>query len=126
MKLHHLALGARDVSMVAAWYARVFELPEIARHHYDDGELRSVWLDLRGTVLMVEHTEEAIRTDAGRVDGVGAGPFLLAFEIDASERGAFEERLEAEGATIEDRTSYTSYTRDPEGNRVAVSCYPVR
>ena len=29
------------------------------------------------------------------------------------------------GITIEARTGYTSYLRDPEGNRVALSNYPL-
>jgi glyoxylase I family protein len=33
----------------------------------------------------------------------------------------WEARLESHGASIESRTQYTSYARDPEGNRVAIS-----
>jgi catechol 2,3-dioxygenase-like lactoylglutathione lyase family enzyme len=120
MKLHHLALGARDVDRVARWYSEVFGLPELTRHFYDDGTLRSAWLDIGGTVLMVEHTDET-----RRVDGVGAGPFLLAFEVAADERDALESRLDRSGSQVEARTHYTSYARDPEGNRVAISGYPV-
>ena len=120
MKLHHLALGARDVEVVARWYGEVFGLPEVSRHHYDDGTLRSVWLQADELVLMVEHTDES-----RRVDGVGAGPFLLAFQVDATERRALEQRLESSGNAIEARTEHSSYGRDPEGNRVAISSYPM-
>jgi catechol 2,3-dioxygenase-like lactoylglutathione lyase family enzyme len=119
--LHHIALGARDVERVAAFYADLFELSEKTRHHYDDGSLRSVWLDIDSTILMVEHTEAPER----RVEGVGAGPFLLAFAVaDEAERRALEGRVEALGSPIEERTGFSSYFRDPEGNRVAVSHYP--
>jgi glyoxylase I family protein len=120
-RLHHLALGARDVERVAAFYRDVLGLNEIARYHRGDGTLRSIWLDLGGATLMIEATAEAPR----RVEGVGAGPFLLALRVPASHRIELERALEAAGSAIESRTDYTSYARDPEGNRVAISSHPV-
>jgi glyoxylase I family protein len=117
--LHHLALGARDVERLAAFYRDVFGLSETARHFSADGALRSVWLDLGGATLMIERTLESPR----RVAGVGAGPFLVAFRAEAEQRRQIERALEAAGAPIESRTEFTSYARDPEGNRVAVSAY---
>ncbi len=119
-RLHHLALGARDVARVAAFYRDVLGLAEVARHDDEAGQLRSVWLDLDGALLMVERTLEAPRA----VAGVGAGPFLLAIRVAPAERAALERALEAAGAPIESRTAHSSYARDPEGNRVAVSHYP--
>ena len=119
--LHHLALGARDVERVARFYERAFGLVERARHEDELGELRSIWLDVGGVILMIERTREPARA---HVVGVDAGPFLLAFRIDEEQREDFEERLESLGASIESRTVYTSYARDPEGHRVAVSFYP--
>ncbi len=119
-RLHHLALGARDVARVAAFYRDVFGLDETARYHHEDGSLRSIWLDLGGSTLMVEATDEALR----RVDGVGPGPFLLAFRVAAEQRRELERALEAAGAVIESRTEYSSYARDPEGNRIAISAHP--
>jgi glyoxylase I family protein len=119
-RLHHLALGARDVERVATFYRDVLGLNEIARHHRGDGTLRSIWLDLGGAILMIEATAEAPR----RVEGVGAGPFLLALRAPASHRIELERALEAAGSAIESRTDFTSYARDPEGNRVAISSHP--
>ena len=119
-KLHHIALGATDVEEVARFYREVFELDELTRHVYDDGALRSIWLDLGGAILMVERTEAA----GEPVVGIGAGPFLLAFSVKPSKREAMEATLERWGAQVEERTAYTSYARDPEGNRVAISHYP--
>jgi hypothetical protein len=115
-----VALGARDVASVARFYREALGLEETARHLTDAGELRSIWLDLSGAVLMIERTDESAR----RVEGVGAGPFLLAFSTSPDERVALERRVEAVGATIESRTMFSTYFRDPEGNRVAVSHYP--
>ena len=120
-RLHHVALGARDVERVAAFYRDVLGLEERARHDDESGRLRSIWLALAGdTLLMVERTEQELR----RVDGVGAGPFLLALSCTPAERSELEGALERAGAAIERRTAFTSYARDPEGNRLAISHYP--
>ncbi|MBK7584204.1 MAG: VOC family protein [Myxococcales bacterium] len=119
--IHHIALGARDVEQVAGFYRDVFGLPEVARHFTETGELRSVWLSTLGSVLMVERTSEPTRL----VTGVGGGPFLLAFRVAPGERAELERRLEQAGAPLESRTAESSYARDPEGNRVAISHYPL-
>jgi len=121
-KLHHLALGARDVERVASFYRDLLGLREVTRHHEPGGRLRSIWLDLGGPVLMVERTEEPAR----RVEGVGAGPFLLALTAEPEMRDALVRSLPAAGFPIESRTEHTLYFRDPEGNRVALSCHPLR
>jgi catechol 2,3-dioxygenase-like lactoylglutathione lyase family enzyme len=121
--LHHVAVGTADVEALASFYARLLQTAERRRHLDDAGALRSIWLDLAGTLLMIERAESgALRP---RVDGVGLGAFLLAFRVGPSERRAFEERAEALGAAIESRSAYTSYLRDPDGNRIAVSEYEV-
>ncbi|MBM4358903.1 MAG: VOC family protein [Deltaproteobacteria bacterium] len=128
LALHHVALGAKDVATVARFYADLFELRELDRHHHEDGRLRSVWLELAGAptddepaaILMVEQTDEPERP----VD-MARGPFLLAFRLAKGERAGFEERLARRGIAIERRSAYSSYFRDPEGNRVAVSHHPV-
>lgn len=122
MPLHHLALGARDVVTVAAFYRSAFSLEEVAEHRNDDGSVRSIWLRLSpSSVLMVEQTT----TTAERVEGIGAGPFLLAFSVTEEAHAAQVETLAAMGAPIEGRTAMTTYHRDPEGNRVALSHYPL-
>ncbi len=119
-QLHHLALGARDVGAVAAFYRDVLRLPQVATHRYEDGALRSIWLSLGNAVLMVEHTTQ----ERVRVDGVGAGAFLIAVQwADGLVSG--EEWLQEHGVTIEARSQYSLYSRDPEGNRVALSVYPI-
>jgi glyoxylase I family protein len=121
MLIHHIALGACDVEEVARFYRDYFDLPEVARHDDAQGTLRSIWLESGGTVLMIERSEEPPRI----IDGVGAGPFLIAFLVEEAARLTLEVRLENAGYRVESRTAYTSYTRDPEGNRVAFSHYPL-
>ena len=122
VRIHHLALGACDVQRVAQFYTDVFGLLERARHHDPGGDLRSIWLEAQGTLLMVEATTQS----PVRTEGIGAGFFLLAFEVSPVERGEVEQRLVQLGHIIEARSEYTSYCRDPEGNRIAISHYPKR
>jgi catechol 2,3-dioxygenase-like lactoylglutathione lyase family enzyme len=119
--LHHLALGTRDVERLAAFYREAFGLREVRRHQDEGRELRSIWLDLGGALLMIEATAAPA---PALVQGVGAGLFLLCLRVPAAERAALEQRLEQLGARIESRTQFTSYARDPDGNRIALSHYP--
>ncbi len=119
--LHHIALGTPDVGRSARFYCDVLGLAELKRHTRDDGSLRSVWLDLGNAVLMIEETEEKPRA----VHGIGAGLFLIAIAVSAQERGELEQRLQAAGCAIESRTEWTSYARDWDGNRVALSAYGI-
>ena len=120
-RLHHLAVGSGDVERLARFYREFFGLSERARHLDEGGRLRSIWLDLDGALLMIELTSDLPRV----VEGIGAGPFLLAFRVSPAERLRLESQLEAGGHRIEARTAFTSYTRDVDGNRVALSHHPL-
>jgi catechol 2,3-dioxygenase-like lactoylglutathione lyase family enzyme len=119
--LHHLALGTQDVARLAEFYRDQLGLREVARHDHENGSLRSVWLDLGGSLLMIEPTTEGPRN----VVGVGAGPFLIAIAIEPEQRERVEARLAAINCSIEARSEWTSYARDPDGNRIALSAYPL-
>src|SRR5690554_85696 len=120
--VHHIAVGVAQVEKIAAFYREIFDLEERTRHHYADGTLRSIWLDLGGPILMIEHTKSRDEARLQPSDAVGVGLFLLTFRAaDAAARRAVEARAEAAGQAIESRTEFSSYFRDPEGNRVAVS-----
>jgi catechol-2,3-dioxygenase len=108
------------VENVARFYRQAFGLPERERFINADGTLRSIWLAAGATLLMVELTSDAPR----HVEGVGSGPFLLAFQTPPGERAELEARLQSLGAKVDSRTDFSSYTRDPEGNRVAISHHP--
>jgi glyoxylase I family protein len=119
-RLHHVALGSAHVEQLAAFYREIVGLAELSRHFDVGGQLRSIWLDLGGSMLMIEHTTDAPRA----VEGIASGPFLLAFRVSRAERERLERVLTAQGHPIESRTGFTSYARDVDGNRVAFSQYP--
>jgi catechol 2,3-dioxygenase-like lactoylglutathione lyase family enzyme len=120
LRLHHLALGTPDVEELAQFYRELFGLVENTRLLDAQGRLRSIWLDLGGALLMIERTDRPPR----RVDGIGRGPFLIAFRVGRAERERLERELERRGHTIESRTTFSSYSRDPDGNRLAISHHP--
>ena len=58
-------------------------------------------------------------------DIVHLGLRLPRAEKRAIRRAAFEARAAVLGAAVESRSAYTSYLRDPDGNRIAVSEFEV-
>lgn len=113
MRLHHLALRSDDLERTAAYYRDVIGLREMARKLDAHGTLRSIWLEAEGVVVMVE------RRSAGEPGVSSISMELVAFAIDPSQRDEFRSRL----APIEGETEFTLYARDPDGRRIAVSCY---
>ena len=99
LRIHHLALRARDPSATEHFYVSVLGLRVMARHD-DRG---SVWLDASGAVVMVERAE----------DGEPAIDDLPAWRL----------RLAQAGVNVEGETPYTLYFRDPDGRRVGLSTY---
>ena len=125
MQLHHLALGATDVAALAGFYASVFGLEQVREHRRDDGTLRSIWLRLGEGLLMVESIEAGSPREPG-LRLPEPGWFLLAFATaDEAESEAVCSAATARGASESHRTGFTRYLVDPEGNRVAVSHFPL-
>lgn len=114
MRVHHLAFRTPDLERLERFYAGVLGLDVLRR---TPG--RSVWLDLAGTILMLEQ-QEPIEPAVHP-----ATKELVCFSIDAHDGRAFAERLEAAGTPIEERTAFTLYFRDPDGRRLGASAYPV-
>lgn len=121
LRVHHIALGAQDPQRVAAFYTHYFGASELRRNYYPDGSLRSIWLDL-DFVLMVEHISDATRPDE-HTSGMRPGVFLIALSVGAQERDDLEAAWAADGVQVDQKTEFTTYARDPEGNRVAISTY---
>lgn len=122
---HHVALLAADVERVAAFYREILGLPELARFHHADGRLRSVWVGVRkeggvaGGFLAVEGTEAPPPNLPTR------GYAMVALSIDPAARQEVRSTLESRGLAIDRETDFTLYVRDPEGNLVGLSHYPV-
>jgi len=112
MKLHHLALRTADPAALARWYIALFGL---AVWREQPGP--SIWLGLDDAALMIEPAlPSEPRIPAGTME-------FFALRVTPLERDAFLERCALAGVTVEHRTAYTVYVRDPDGRRVGVSCF---
>jgi catechol 2,3-dioxygenase-like lactoylglutathione lyase family enzyme len=124
---HHLAIQVRDLATCERFYRDVLGLPVVRRWPSADGASeRSVWLDTgdgRGFLALEVVAEGATaREDLARATRPGL--HLVALRIPREARDAWEARLAAAGLTVESRTAFTLYVRDPEGNRVGLSHWP--
>lgn len=116
---HHIAVRTRDVAALAAFYTTNLGLSEL-REFRDDRGLRSVWLELGTTIVMIERAEQQERRAADADEGY----FLVAFSIASGERDAWQKRLADSGCPMTHASDYSLYFRDPDGNRFALSHYP--
>mgnify|MGYP006292526511 FL=1 len=119
--VHHIALKSNHPGRLAPFYRDVVGAPEVARH-VDDRGLRSVWLDLGGTLLMVERSERGGAPTPPAEDPPGL--HLFALRIEAADRALWRRRLLAAGAPLMGESAYSMYFADPEGHRFALSHHP--
>jgi catechol 2,3-dioxygenase-like lactoylglutathione lyase family enzyme len=111
VRIHHIALRTLEVDRLVAFYGWLLGLRVTRR----DDARGSVWLDARGTIVMIE------RAAAGEPGIPPATMELVAFAVD--DREAWRDRLTRARVHIESETDHTLYFRDPDGRRVAVSTW---
>lgn len=120
---HHVAIQARDIEKVTAFYRDLLGFPELKRHHRPDGSLRSIWVGVPGgAFLAIEAAGMEPEPTPFRHERPGL--LMLAFRIARSEREKAVETFARAGVALEHETKWTIYVRDPEGNRVALSHHP--
>lgn len=123
VRMHHLALTTHQVEALAGFYRALFALPELRRHHDEQG-LRSIWLGLENSILMIERCDHApSRAQSEPFKNDSPGYHLLAFNIEEEEFEAWRRRLSKARIKIEDQSEFTLYFRDPDGNRLGLSCF---
>lgn len=125
--LHHVAIQCADLESCERFYREVLDLPVLRRWPRPGGGDRSVWLSVGEGFLALERAEGAAPPTAAATpwrDGT-AGPRVVALGIAPGERPAWEARLAARGVPVAHRTRFTLYLRDPEGNRIGLSHWPV-
>lgn len=105
---------------MAAFYQDILNLEEIKQHHHDDGSLRSIWMKISDTILMIEKLDEKISKQNSE-----SQPHwhLVAFGIEKRDLEIWRKKLESVGAVIENESPHSLYFQDPEGNRVCLSHY---
>jgi catechol 2,3-dioxygenase-like lactoylglutathione lyase family enzyme len=123
-RVHHVAIKVADLARAEAFYSSLLGLPVLRRWPAaDGGGERALWLDLgQGAFLALERADGA---EAAKGEGA-PGLHLLALAIARDERAAWEARLAQAGFPVYQRTDFTLYVRDPEGNRIGLSHWPAR
>ncbi|PJZ76023.1 VOC family protein [Leptospira neocaledonica] len=108
--IHHIAISTKDPETLRTFYISIPGISFEKDHFYQDGRLRSSWL-LAGIVrIMIEREEES------------KAPHALIFSATKK-----EERVKIDslfGDSFIERTDYTKYFKDPDGNRLGFSSYP--
>jgi len=126
MTLNHLAVKTHNVEGLAKFYTDILDLKETRRHNDEHG-LRSIWLKIGTSILMVERSRSTITQDGKKLTPFSDDPpgyHLIAFTIDEDEKNLWRQRLSSEKIRIENESEYTIYFRDPEGNRIGLSSFP--
>ncbi len=128
---HHVAIQCADLESCERFYREVLGLSLLRRWPRPGGGDRSVWLSVGEGFLALERAEgsgpRAAAAPAGEPPWRDPAPGLrlVALRIAAGERQAWEARLAAQGVAVAHRTPFTLYLRDPEGNRVGLSHWPL-
>jgi catechol 2,3-dioxygenase-like lactoylglutathione lyase family enzyme len=122
-RVHHVAVKVVDLAAAERFYVTVLGLPVVRRWPAADGQgERSLWLGLGADAFLA--VERAESSEPGKSDEA-PGLHLVALAIARDERAAWLAHLAAAGHPVFHQTDYTLYVRDPEGNRVALSHWPV-
>ncbi len=118
---HHLAIRVDDVETVARFYTETLGLPEVSRHLFPDGALRSVWVGTRspgGTnmgFLAIEKLDDP---------AMSLGQNMVALRISKPGKEALLVELKRKGVPVIKTSRWTVYVRDPENNVVGFSHHP--
>lgn len=122
LALHHLAVKASNLAKSETFYVEVLGLPVLKRH-LDALGPRSLWLQLgdAGAFLALERADRP--ADLLRRDEA-VGWHCVALTMEVNSRAAWIAKLRAAGHPVFHETSYSIYTRDPDGAVVALSHYP--
>lgn len=118
MRAHHIAIRVNDVDRVATFYRDVLQLEVVPAPRAG-----VVWLRAGELIVMIEPTVRDV--DATDSTAEHPGLHLLAFAIEPHARAHWERRLQELDIPIVNRSDYTLYVHDPEGNRIGLSHYPV-
>lgn len=119
--IHHIAIGTENPEELARFYRAIFGYEVILPPGEDRG---SVWLRTgSGTILMFEKAHRIDERDPEAFHIKQCGYHLIAFQIEKSETDEWLQKLKNLEISVEERSQYSIYFRDPEGNRIALSSY---
>ncbi len=109
--LHHIAIGTKDPENLAEFYKKVPGLGFVKEFKDTDGSIRSVWLQIEESgLLMIEKKN------------VPKYPEALIFSLLDSHGNPYP--IKTLRPHYFQKTNFTLYFLDPEGNQFGFSSYP--
>lgn len=105
--IHHIAIGSPNVALLVEFYEKLPGFQKLKENKFEDGSLRSVWLQTGKSILMLEKDE------------IAKGPKALILDVSSLK----PESLKILPKWIQE-TEYTKYFKDPDGNLLGYSSYP--
>ncbi len=143
MQLHHIAIKTFHLETLGSFYQGLLGQAPQKTYFYDNGRQRSLWFDLNGVVLMLEDINQEskdTRNDAGssiqktesgfssifkeQSRSIPPGFYMIALGVNSDEWRVWIDRLKAKEITIHERSKFSVYFNDSDGNRLALSSYP--
>ncbi|MBX7149645.1 VOC family protein [bacterium] len=117
MSIHHLAIQtSNNLETLKDFYQNVLELPLFQIQKAPDDKVRAYWFELNPGVLMLEINPDMPKVARGR--------HIVIFNTTPEERKDLEEKLQKKNVVITNRTDFTFYFKDPDGNTLGFSHYP--
>ncbi|TGL41414.1 VOC family protein [Leptospira perdikensis] len=107
--IHHIAIGTPNPSNLAEFYLQIPGAKKTQEFHYDSGMVRSIWIEFGPIILMLE-------------EGAKSSPRALVFSFTEKEKTKWIQFLNQ--IQIQNKTDYTVYFLDSDGNLLGLSQYP--
>ncbi len=108
--IHHIAIGTSDPERLKKFYLNIPGLVFEKDHFFPNGELRSSWILAGNLRIMLEKEKES------------KAPLALVFSVsDRREQKNLDQKF---SELYQDKTKFTKYFLDPDGNRLGFSSYP--
>ena len=118
MRVHHIAIQVADLAAMSAFYRDLLGLTETKAAR--DGV---TWFTAGEIILMLEPVNGAIRDEVFASSTPGL--HVVSFGIDVATRDAWKEKFATRPILLERETPYSLFIRDPEGNRIGLTHFPV-
>ncbi|MDZ4726442.1 MAG: VOC family protein [Leptospira sp.] len=108
--IHHIAIGTKNVAELAEFYLKIPNAKKMNETFQEkDGTLRSIWIHFPDWILMLE-------------DGEPQAPRALVFGLIKTDFLIWKAFLKT--VAVIEKTNFTYYFSDPEGNKIGISTYP--
>jgi len=115
MNINHIAIFTENPLLLSEFYETVIGLKKIQVNLYADKTIRSVWLQLgESGILMLEETKQKQASDS----------HLIAFATTSKDMPVLKKRLATHNVPLVKESDYSIYFNDTDGNRLAFSHYP--